>query len=123
MSYDFEIRSDDKYHAAVTAYHANELISQLNGLIKTTNFTYEYDIDSLYFGLYLEFFDEDDENIDLLSIKKEVREISINCIRIVVPYGFFDKQKLPEYIRIGLRIAQLFDWRLYDLQEDVYITN
>lgn len=115
MSYDFQIRSDDKYSRSVRYRVLAAFVAKLP---KVRNSTFEDDDKQLFMSIDLEFLDT--ATGDSAEGQEEGR---VNLICLEIPYGnLHNDGRDHEYFRnVARPIAEHLGWKLYDCQRDKYL--
>jgi hypothetical protein len=113
MSYDFELRGDDKYTSYVDFKQIHGFISALSHITENGSIGFTYEVnDNYYMEIDLELVQEDGE-----WLENENPDI-INCIRMHIPYGYMKHQPVENapYFDLCTVVAQYCGWHAIDLQ-------
>ncbi len=125
MSYDLEIRSDDKYSEKADIEPLRAFVMKLPGIRLSGGqcCCYEDPQLQLYMEIDLEVVDEKGDRLDFILPEVNLLDKnSVNCIRLHVPYAHMHSDyRDQQYIDVGLKLAHQLHWHLYDCQLNTYL--
>jgi hypothetical protein len=117
MSYDIEVRRDAHYSSWVDSAALQAFIATLPDITVDDDIRLTYEVGSEYYmEIYLELLDQ---NGEWLEQEQQERGIA-SRVQMCIPYGYFSRSGIDRfrYFDIGFKIAQRFDWQVFDPQYD-----
>jgi hypothetical protein len=124
MSRDFEIRSDDQRRKSVQLEVVRKILSTLEGIqvIDDRYAEFEDEENELWMPIHLVYYDQDGTLYDETNLPLEEVANMTNSISLHLSSGSLhgDKRDIS-YIKIGLEVARILDWRVYDQDRGQYV--
>jgi hypothetical protein len=122
MSRDLEIRSDDSYSQGTHQPSLYTFLVSLPNVHMLTNRFGEYEVpqSQLYMAIYLVLYDKDGTLLDLDDPRMEGNDC-VNALQLHVAAAHAAGDRMQQYEKLGLVIAQHLGWHLYDCDSDMYL--